>query len=162
MLRRVGLRARSKRRSELLDRKRRGEILDERDKRWLYRFKKSSDWSKKVAIADDLVREIIFLRDDKCITCDKRQSNEKLQVGHLITRGVHSVRWDLKNCNAQCSGCNLRHESYPEYYFTAFVNKYGSGELEWLQKRAHLEIVKYKIDGIIDGLRKELYRLRKH
>ena len=161
MIRRVGLRARSKKRQELLDRKARGEMLEDRDKRWLYRFKKSSEWRNKVDIADDLVREIIFLRDTECITCGVTRATTTLQVGHLISRGVHSVRWDLKNCNGQCPGCNQKHENYPEYYFSAFVQKYGAAALEDLQMRAHQQLAKYNIDEIISDLRRELYRLKK-
>lgn len=135
--------------------------MEERDKRWLYRFKKSSDWAHKVDVADDLVREIIFLRDTECITCGVTRQVYPLQVGHLISRGVHSVRWDLKNCNGQCEGCNRKHEHYPEYYFAAFVNKYGAESLEDLQRRAHQGLAKYNIDEVIDGLRRELYRLKK-
>lgn len=145
----------------MLDRKARGEELDTKEKAWLYRFKKSSENHSQIDIADDLVREIIALRDFYCITCSVTTKDITLQVGHLISRGVHSVRWDLKNCNGQCPGCNQKHEYYPEYYFAAFVKKYGAEALEDLQRRAHQTLAKYKMNDIIADLRQELDRLKR-
>ena len=59
---------------------------------------------------------------DRCVTCGTRDNPTP---GHLITRGAHSVRWDMRNLARQCSGCNFRHEHHPEIYTQWFIHKYG-------------------------------------
>lgn len=72
---------------------------------------------------DQLVREIIRLRDCSCVTCNLRDG---LHVGHLFRRGLESVRWNLLNCNAQCDPCNGIHETEPLHYEMWFRIHYGN------------------------------------
>lgn len=53
---------------------------------------------------DDLVREVLKLRDKKCRVCG---STKYLQVAHFITRSNYAVRWDLDNVFRLCSGCHM-------------------------------------------------------
>lgn len=94
--------------------------------------KKSSPRKKLVKKLDTIVSLYIRARDGKCIVCGKK---ENLQNGHLFTRSAYSTRWDEVNCNAQCAGCNLRHEfdSYP--YTAKFMDKYGNKEYHALHIR---------------------------
>lgn len=154
------LRARSKKRTELLRRKEAGEKLTDKEVRWLNRFKKSSEWANKVDELDDLVREIIKLRDPACVTCGISRSASGLCVGHLLTRGKHSVRWDLKNCNAQCPPCNGSHEYNPEKYTLWFVKKYGIEEYENLVLRGNSQFAKGNVPAIEADLRFELDLLK--
>ena len=116
---------------------------------------KKTDRKKLIKRLDSIVREIVLLRDGRCVICGKL---DNLQCGHLITRGKHSVRWDLKNCHVQCSGCNLKHEFYPEIYTQWFLNKYGLVEYEALCRRS--EGSKYSISQLED-IEFELTELRK-
>lgn len=77
--------------------------------------------------ADLLVREIVLRRDGFCVVTipPEKGHSPVLQCGHLITRGKESVKWDLFNCNAQCSSCNLRHEHYWHYYEDWFLLEFG-------------------------------------
>lgn len=79
--------------------------------------------------ADTLVREIILDRDGYCVcpAPEKGHSNI-MQCGHLITRGKESVKWDLWNCNVQCSFCNGRHEHYWSYYDDWFLREFGEAQ----------------------------------
>jgi len=77
---------------------------------------------KLVKKLDQLTSKIVVFRDKRCITCG---STKKLGNGHLFSRQAYSTRWDLVNCNAQCWGCNYRHEYDFYRYEQAFKNKYG-------------------------------------
>lgn len=87
------------------------------------------DSSKDIKLElDELVRQIIRLRDDHCFTCGKKRGFVNLEVGHMYRRGIQVLRWNLLNCNAQCGGfagsCNDLHESDPGPYHLAFIRKY--------------------------------------
>ena len=64
------------------------------------------------ALADKCFSEFIRLRDSdehgrvKCITCSHTGHWRTLQCGHWITRGHEATRFDERNCNTQCRGCN--------------------------------------------------------
>ena len=105
-----------------------------------------------IAECDDLVRAIIRKRDNACVTCGKTREQGRLDVGHLIKRGKHSVRWDLTNCNAQCSGCNLRHNHYPEYYEMWFIKKYGPLAYMNLIEKSQKIVTHTEIEAIRDNL----------
>jgi hypothetical protein len=76
--------------------------------------------------ADSLVREIVLKRDRFCVCpAPKNGHTDVLQNGHLITRGRGSVKYDLRNCNAQCSGCNARHEHFAEIYTSWFIREFS-------------------------------------
>ncbi len=76
-------------------------------------------WEKKL---DELVKEIIFLRDKDCVTCPiwydikllSHHGSNVMQPGHFIKRGCKTVRWDLRNVYKQCKTCNYLHNHYPE------------------------------------------------
>lgn len=109
--------------------------------------RKRTERKKLIASLDKITREIVLVRDGRCVTCGKV---ENLQCGHLITRARYGVRWDLLNCNVQCSGCNFRHEYNPEIYTRWFLNKYGQAEYESLCNKS--ENGKYSISDLEDIL----------
>ena len=70
---------------------------------------------------DTIVKEIVFKRDGDCVTCPFWKEvrpdfvgSVVMQPGHFITRGAHSVKWDLRNVYQQCKTCNFLHEHHPE------------------------------------------------
>ena len=83
---------------------------------------KSKERKKLIKKCDELVSLIVRKRDKKCVCCN---STINLQCGHLIKRGKSYIRFDLVNCNCQCSRCNFRHNQYPEHYTSWFVEKWG-------------------------------------
>lgn len=90
--------------------------------------------SKLIKRLDDLTRKIVLARDKRCVVCGSTQG---LQNGHYIRRGVWRWRWDLENCNAQCSVCNARHEEDEEPYRRAMVARYGLETVEGLEAPIH-------------------------
>lgn len=79
-------------------------------------------------------------RDGRCVVCGK---TENLQCGHLFSRVAYSTRWDVGNCFAQCSGCNLRHEHDAWPFQRWYIKKFGQDHLEALHQR-YRSIRKYK------------------
>jgi len=86
---------------------------------------------------DTQMRLFVLARDKRCVTCgigegEVNQNGNKaiMQCGHLITRAVKSVKYDLRNIFLQCSGCNLRHEFHPEILTKVFLDRYGKDEFE--------------------------------
>ena len=76
--------------------------------------------------ADAIFSIWIRTRDGyRCVLCN---STVRVQNGHLIARGKRAVRFDVKNCNAQCSRCNYKHEFEPQHYISWFLRKWGEGE----------------------------------
>ena len=43
----------------------------------------------------------------ECVTCGKKDHWKKLQVGHFMSRKHYSTRWDERNVEVQCQGCNV-------------------------------------------------------
>lgn len=78
------------------------------------------------ARADRLVREIVILRDSRCVCPPPEKGHsDVLQPGHLITKVKKSIRWDLRNVNCQCSSCNMLHEHYSERYTSWYISEWG-------------------------------------
>jgi len=118
------------------------------------------DSAKKIKFeCDELIRQILPLRDKKCFTCP---ATSDLQVGHLFRRGIERLRWSLENNHLQCSFCNSRHEYEPDHYHDEFKRQYGLRawkELEaktWERgKLTYLELIAIRdhLRSVRDGLR---------
>lgn len=124
------------------------------------RARKTKDGDSRRAIkaeCDQLVREIIALRDCSCVTCNRP---DNLHVGHLFRRGLEAVRWNLLNCNAQCDPCNGIHETEPIHYEMWFRFHYGNVAHDVLEitSRSSHKFTYIELIEIRDGLRKELSR----
>jgi hypothetical protein len=92
------------------------------------------DSAKDIKVENDqLVRDILALRDKKCFTCPAR---EGLQVGHLFRRGVEAIRWSLENNHAQCDSCNAHHNIEPHHYQNEFKRQFGRRAWNSLSERA--------------------------
>ena len=76
-----------------------------------------------------------FAEDDiaECYTCGKRDHWKNLQCGHFMSRRFYSTRWDDKNCQVQCKGCNIFRYG-EQFKFSVHLNKeYGEGTAEMLE-----------------------------
>jgi hypothetical protein len=106
---------------------------------------------------DSLVRSIVALRDDKCINVDCRET-EGLHVGHYIKRGVLALRWDLRNCHAQCDFHNELHNTTPRLYQHAMILRYGIGATWKIEEKGERNprLSYVEILAIRDGLRQAL------
>ena len=61
---------------------------------------------------DDVFQKWVRYRDNfTCCTCGRkfpRGETTQLHAGHFLSRGIYATRWNEKNVNAQCAGCNLK------------------------------------------------------
>lgn len=94
--------------------------------------KQKSPRQKLVDKLDSIVSLIVRARDKKCVQCGTR---ERLTNGHLFSRTNYSTRWDLFNCNCQCMGDNLRHDSDPYPYQEWWKKKFGEEAYHTLYQR---------------------------
>ena len=102
----------------------------------------------------------------QCFTCGKVAHYKKggMQCGHFQSRKHLTTRWDLKNCQVQCSGCNI-FKSGEQYKFGLNLDaKYGEGtseELEFLSRqtwkitRTEYEDFVFYYKSIVEKLKKE-------
>jgi len=112
---------------------------------------------------DELIRQIIRLRDVRCFTCGvSRVHYSLIHPGHYITRKVLALRWSLANIHAQCNVCNDVHNTHPEIYRAHLVREYDEAfvlQLEFIaQQNPRVEYV--DLLAIRDELRNELARLK--
>lgn len=99
-------------------------------------MKKQRSISSLKGLADNVFSKYIRTRDNfTCFTCDKFGDMKSMQCGHYISRSINILRYDEKNCNAQCVGCNVfKSGNIPEYAIR-LIRKYGNTILEELHAR---------------------------
>jgi hypothetical protein len=96
---------------------------------------------------DLLVSTIVILRDGRCVTCG---AMDELTCSHFVKRGKSIIRWDLENCNCQCGGCNLSHNSYQGAYRRYIIDHYGSATLERLHGAEAIEKYQWPVIDLRD------------
>jgi NinG protein len=124
------------------------------------RHTQDGDSAREIKLeCDQLIREIIAIRDKKCFTCP---ATEGLEVGHLFRRGIESLRWSLENNHAQCSLCNFRHEFSPHHYENEFKRHFGVRAWKNLEKRSRQKgkLTYIELSEIRDHLRVVLDTLK--
>jgi hypothetical protein len=106
---------------------------------------------KIVRLLDELCSIIVRLRDRQCVICG---SQNGMTNGHFIHRNDYSLRWNLTNCNCQCSRCNGIHEIDTDPYERWMMETYGSDIIDILQdmRIAHQRFDKYDLYNIYQGL----------
>ena len=92
--------------------------------------KKTTGKSDLISKLDRFFSEFIRLRDSqngyfKCISCGRILPYEQADCGHYINRQHMSLRFNEKNCNAQCRKCNRFDEGNIQGYRRGLIKKYG-------------------------------------
>ena len=64
----------------------------------------------------------------ECVTCGKKDHWKKLQAGHFMSRKHYSTRWDERNVEVQCQGCNVWRYG-EQYKFSLYLGSELSDEL---------------------------------
>jgi hypothetical protein len=77
-----------------------------------------------VAELDRYTSLIVRRRDGRCVTCG---SSQGLQCSHFFSRRYLKIRFDLRNCNAMCAGCNRRHNRDRRPYERYMLKTYRRG-----------------------------------
>lgn len=92
---------------------------------------------------DRIFSQYIRLRDSneagyvKCISCGKIVFWKESDCGHYVNRSHVSLRFDEKNCNAQCRSCNRFDEGNNIGYTHGLIRKYGSSVIDILLVKKH-------------------------
>jgi hypothetical protein len=76
-----------------------------------------------VAELDKYTSLIVRRMDGRCVTCGSVQG---LQCSHFYSRRYLSIRFDLRNCNAMCAGCNRLHNRNRKPYEKYMRKTYGA------------------------------------
>ena len=101
----------------------------------------------------------------QCFTCNKVSHYKSgMQNGHFQSRKHLSTRWDLKNCQVQCVGCNM-FKGGEQYQFAIQLEvKSGKGTAEKLRLKTKETIKISRIEyeekityykSCVDKLKKE-------
>jgi len=101
--------------------------------------------SKLKAKLDKLFSEYIRKRDSdhrgicKCISCGKEAPafGGSIHAGHFMSRRHLATRWDEKNVNGQCAGCNTFRGGEQYRQSIGIDRKWGEGTSAELEQRAH-------------------------
>jgi hypothetical protein len=83
----------------------------------------------------------------QCFTCGKVSHYKSgMQNGHFQSRKHLTTRWDLKNCQVQCVGCNMFKAGEQYKFSIALDAKYGEGTAEELELLARTIMKVSRID----------------
>jgi hypothetical protein len=102
-----------------------------------------------IAELDKYTSLIVRQRDKRCVTCGSIQS---LQCSHFYSRRYLPARFDLRNCNAMCAGCNRRHNRDRRPYERYMRKAYGPAVI------AELDRLRLSLEKATDGELNELLR----
>ena len=92
----------------------------------------------------------------KCCTCENTFHWSEMDAGHFVRRGNQSVRFDERNCHAQCKicnqfedGCEFEHSLYIEDRYCGLVvhelERLGRIEKHWMQFEIDEMTEEYKL-----------------
>lgn len=95
----------------------------------------------------------------KCYTCDRVLPYKKVHAGHFMSRGKLSTRWDDRNVQVQCYGCNISRYGN-QYEFGKRLDKtYGEGFADYLLRQS-LKTRKFTQEEL-EALKEKYMRLAK-
>lgn len=102
--------------------------------------------------ADRIFSLWIRARDKQCVTC---LSKDNLQCGHYISRSINILRYDERNCNAQCVRCNVFLKGNMPQYSYYMILKYGRGIIKKLlkEKQKLHQFKRAELEAIIEKYR---------
>jgi hypothetical protein len=98
---------------------------------------------------DSVFSKWIRARDKKCYTCGR---TENLQCGHFIPRQYLAVRFDERNCHAQCYACNMLYNGQPSAYALNLQKQYGKKIIQELENQRKV-ITKLTPDWYLEKLK---------
>lgn len=93
-----------------------------------------------LTLTKNVVHEMVRLRDKgkPCISCGC-QWNSEFQAGHCYPTRYRSIRFNFKNINGQCVGCNIGKGGNETQYLIQLPKRIGEKEFKRLKKLAELD-----------------------
>jgi len=117
--------------------------------------KKISSRKELMNSAHKIMRDIVILRDKKCVCPSPAKGHsDVLQAGHLIPGTHGGTYFDLWNVNCQCRSCNGRHSPNlggdEKYYNGWFIRTFGGYAYVRLEKDADgVGLKSYELEEMI-------------
>ena len=119
------------------------------------------------AYLDQIFSRYIRLRDAnewgmvRCCECGKSFSWKDATCGHFVKRRHRTLRWDERNCHAQCAPCNGQDLNLR--YADFMVRKYGPEIWQILntQKNNREKIMPYERKIMADNYKHKIKQLKK-
>lgn len=96
--------------------------------------------SQLIRKADKVFSEYVRRRDAEndmvsCCTCGSVKHWKEMHCGHFQSRRHKAIRWEEKNTNSQCSGCNTFRNG-EQFKFARYLDsRYGEGTAEEMERR---------------------------
>ena len=125
--------------------------------------------SKLIKKLDRIFSEYIRKRDSdhrglcKCISCGKEAPafGGSIHAGHFMSRRHISTRWNEKNVNAQCAGCNTFRGGEQYRQSLGIDKKWGEGTSAELEQQAQTVVKLSRIDyeEAIENIRQKIKEL---
>lgn len=117
-------------------------------------MKSKSTHAALVKKAHALLRQIVLLRDGKCVCPPPKHGHSPvLQAGHVIRSVKGGSRWSLWNVHLQCRSCNGRHtrdwQVYQEWLIRTFDNDRW---LAVLEESKNDGLKSYELEALIEQL----------
>lgn len=116
--------------------------------------RKTKSLSKYKKEFDAVFSKFIRQRDNHtCYTCGIIMEPTKSQNGHFVPRQYLSLRWDERNCHAQCYACNVLYNGQPSVYAIKLTEQYGPDILREFEAKRK-ELTKLREDFYIENISK--------
>jgi len=122
-------------------------------------LKTADKWFSKFIRARDADNNGVI----RCISCGQPVHWKKADAGHFIKRQHMSLRFNEKNVNGQCRGCNWLKQGNDINYAIGLEKKYGPGIIEELElaKRNTLHLGQFELKLIAEHYRGKFNELSK-
>lgn len=110
----------------------------------------------------DCVKTTGTVENGACITCGNIHPYSSLQAGHFISRAHYAIRYDERNVNAQCVGCNMFKHGAVEEYFIRLEEMHGRPVVDELLSLKHQtrRFQRSELEGMIGDYKTKLEELR--
>ena len=97
----------------------------------------------------------------KCCTCDTISHWSEMDAGHFVRRGNMSVRFDERNCHAQCKQCNQFEDGREDNHLVYIAIRYGGMVPFNMRAKSHesLKLMQYEIDEMVQEYKEKIANL---
>jgi hypothetical protein len=137
-----------------------------------FKFKKrpskQTDHSKLIDKVDTLISEVVRLTaaDERgecvCVTCGVKEHYLRMQCGHFVVRANMATRYDLRNLNVQCLGCNCVMYGMEDEHARYIDATYGKGTSDELISKGRQEKkwMPHELEAMVQELKAEAKALK--
>ena len=96
-----------------------------------------------------------------CITCRESVFWKDADAGHFVSRTITNTRWDPRNVNMQCKGCNMSPGGRQWEHGNAIDAKFGDGTAAELTaySRCTVKLSQRDIETLIGDMRRVVLEL---